>query len=256
VKKGLDAYESLYADSRKWLANGWLDYIAPQLYWAIESTDQSYPVLLDWWRTQNTKGRHLWPGSDLTKVGAQWPAGEIVKQIRLTRRQHGVSGNLLWNMTSLTRNQDALSDTLSHAVYGEPALVPASPWLEDTPPVKPKLKMQPAESGQAPKLTWTNPGTQDTWLWVCQSRIKGHWRTQLFPGDQLSWTLPKPTSPWYPDLVAITGVSRCGSTGATALLNSKVSKTLARKTDLNSHDSLRPSIPKSGESGEEEHLDR
>ncbi|MEO5580204.1 MAG: family 10 glycosylhydrolase, partial [Gemmatimonadaceae bacterium] len=33
--KGFDAYAELYADSRKWLNEGWLDYFTPQLYWPI-----------------------------------------------------------------------------------------------------------------------------------------------------------------------------------------------------------------------------
>ena len=60
--RGLDAYAKLYADSRLWLANGWLDYFAPQLYWAVEPPEQSFPALLNWWTQQNPKGRHLWPG--------------------------------------------------------------------------------------------------------------------------------------------------------------------------------------------------
>ena len=40
---GLDAYATIYADSRKWLQQGWVDYLAPQLYWAIGATQQSYP---------------------------------------------------------------------------------------------------------------------------------------------------------------------------------------------------------------------
>src|SRR5579871_3371768 len=47
--KGFDAYQELNADSRKWLRNGWLDYWTPQLYWKIDQTGQSYPVLLKWW---------------------------------------------------------------------------------------------------------------------------------------------------------------------------------------------------------------
>ncbi len=34
--KGLDAYDVLYADAKKWLGQGWLDSIAPQLYWRID----------------------------------------------------------------------------------------------------------------------------------------------------------------------------------------------------------------------------
>ncbi len=88
--EGFDAYAALYADSRKWLANGWVDYFAPQLYWAIEPPDQSFPVLLRWWAEQNTKGRTTLPGMDSTKVGRSesrrgWQPQEIVNQIRLTR---------------------------------------------------------------------------------------------------------------------------------------------------------------------------
>src|SRR5581483_6149190 len=35
--KGLDAYATLYADSRLWLSNGWVDYLAPQLYWRVDA---------------------------------------------------------------------------------------------------------------------------------------------------------------------------------------------------------------------------
>ena len=47
--KGFDAYAEIYADSKKWLQNGWVDYLAPQLYWPIAPPDQSFPVLYDWW---------------------------------------------------------------------------------------------------------------------------------------------------------------------------------------------------------------
>ena len=81
---GLDAYETLYADARKWLANGWLDYFSPQLYWRIGQEAQSYPVLLDWWASQNSLDRHIWPGNYVDRVGSGgvgWPAEEIVAQI-------------------------------------------------------------------------------------------------------------------------------------------------------------------------------
>lgn len=60
--QGFDAYSEIYADSKKWLQNGWADYLAPQLYWPIAQTAQSFPVLYDWWTSQNTKGRHVFPG--------------------------------------------------------------------------------------------------------------------------------------------------------------------------------------------------
>jgi Uncharacterized protein conserved in bacteria len=41
--KGFDAYSELFADSRKWLAEGWVDYFTPQIYWAIGKPDERIP---------------------------------------------------------------------------------------------------------------------------------------------------------------------------------------------------------------------
>jgi uncharacterized lipoprotein YddW (UPF0748 family) len=119
--QGFDAYANLYADSRKWLAKGWVDYFAPQLYWAIEPPDQSFPVLLKWWAQQNPKGRLLMPGLDSTKTSGRWKPSEIVNQIRITREQPGTSGHIHWNMRSLMRN-NAFDEVLEREVYGQPAL--------------------------------------------------------------------------------------------------------------------------------------
>src|SRR6185437_4058133 len=70
---GTDAYNKYYADSRKWLVDGWVDYFSPQLYWRIEPKEQSFPVLLNWWAQQNIKHRNLWPGlSSVYNISQQW----------------------------------------------------------------------------------------------------------------------------------------------------------------------------------------
>ncbi|HYW34496.1 MAG TPA: family 10 glycosylhydrolase, partial [Balneolaceae bacterium] len=75
--KGYNAYAEIYADSRRWLRNGWVDYLAPQLYWSVEKKAQSFPVLLKWWEKQNFFNRHIWPGIHTSKVGKSWSASEI-----------------------------------------------------------------------------------------------------------------------------------------------------------------------------------
>jgi len=54
---GFDAYSKLYADSLLWLKRGWVDFMAPQLYWSVNSIGQSYPALLDWWLNHNPHNR-------------------------------------------------------------------------------------------------------------------------------------------------------------------------------------------------------
>jgi len=39
----------LYADTYKWIKNGWIDYILPQSYWAITHKSAGYADVMDWW---------------------------------------------------------------------------------------------------------------------------------------------------------------------------------------------------------------
>ena len=133
--KGFDQFESIYADPRTWLVNGWLDYLAPQLYWRIDPPATSFPVLTRWWVENNPKQKMIVPGINTTAIGSNknytvadagnkgWPASEIVEQIKMTR-QLSAAGHIHWNMGALMRNKGGIADELRH-VYSQPALVPA-----------------------------------------------------------------------------------------------------------------------------------
>jgi len=212
--KGFDAYEQLFADSRKWLAQGWLDYFAPQLYWNIEPKEQSYPALLKWWAEQNPLHRHLWPGDAPNRIGTKRDSYEIVNQIRLTRQQPGASGNIHWSMKALMQNKDGINEALARDVYTQPALVPALTWLSATPPSSPKLTVQNA-SGGALKLIWAQAGAEPVWLWVFQARVKGDWTTEILSGRQSSHVFK--ANP-LPDTIALTAVDRFGNASPAAAL--------------------------------------
>ena len=208
--QGFDAYTKLYADSRKWLANGWLDYFAPQLYWAISPPEQSFPVLLRWWVEQNSKDRLLVPGMDSTKTARRWKPEEIVNQIRLTRGQPGTGGHVHWDMKALMRH-NGLGEALEREVYGQPALVPAVPWLDSEPPARPRLSVSGSTASWAPG----EPGK--VWLWVLQTKADKEWTTRILPGVAKSRTLERPR----PEAVALTAVDRCGNASAPAVVQRK-----------------------------------
>ena len=94
-------------------------------------------MLLNWWAEQNVKGRHLWPSLNASNVGTKWRPDEIARQMQIVRRQPGVGGEIFYHLRNLLDNR-ALADVV-RAEYPQPALVPASPWLDSTPPDKPKL---------------------------------------------------------------------------------------------------------------------
>jgi uncharacterized lipoprotein YddW (UPF0748 family) len=122
----LDAYTDLAADARLWLNQGWVDYIMPQLYWG-EAGQQSYSLLLRWWESQNTRGRHLWPGLDVSSSRGH-SAGEIGRQVALARGLR-TPGHSFWNAKSLLSNRAGIASTLARDFYQTAVPVPASPWL-------------------------------------------------------------------------------------------------------------------------------
>jgi uncharacterized lipoprotein YddW (UPF0748 family) len=213
---GLDAYDQLYADARLWLQNGWADYFTPQLYWQIQPPVQSYPALLAWWAGQNEKKHHLWIGNYSGRVPSAWRPQEIVNQVHLTRRQAGASGNIFFSMTSLKNK--GLADPLGK-LYWQPALAPASPWLDSQPPGKPKVAWEHALFSK-PRVRWEGSGPETAWLWVLQLRTNGRWSTEIIPGREFSRSLPHSIAR-ATDLAAITAVDRCGNLGPSALVRPK-----------------------------------
>jgi len=207
---GLDAYASIYADSRKWLQQGWVDYLAPQLYWSIAAPQQSYPALLDWWISQNSAGRHVWPGLAAYRVNdgtsSAFAMQEIPDQIRATRNRAQGSGHLLYNTTStLKRNGGALASTLQTEIYKNGALVPAVPWLDGTPPLPPTL----AVSGSALQIS-PAAGEEVRW-WAVRTRASGGWVTRVLFASVRSILLDAAV-----ERVLVQAVDRAGNAGAPA----------------------------------------
>jgi uncharacterized lipoprotein YddW (UPF0748 family) len=203
--KGMDAYAKIYADSRKWLANGWADYFAPQLYWPIATREQSFPVLFDWWRAQNSKSRHVWPALYDAMVGTKFSTDEIPRQVQITRGKSD-PGAIHYHLRSVLENP-ALA-TAVRAQYSQPVLIPATPWLDSTPPEKPKLTVNDAKNSL--NVRWENAGTEPARWWLFQSRTNAVWTTEIFPANQTSRVLENSS----PDAISIRAVDRLGNLSA------------------------------------------
>lgn len=212
--QGFDAYDRLYADARKWQQEGWVDYFSPQLYWNIENPPQSYPVLLDWWAEQNTAGRHLWPGNYTSRVGFEgsrgWAAQEIADQIDLTRAHTVASGNIHFSMQAIEKNARDIATTLA-ASYAQPALIPASPWLDDEVPAAPALTLE----SMGDQHTLYLQADETAWLWVVRTRYDSGWMLTIVPGWKHVLPLPPHEGHTVREVV-ISAVDRVGNTSAPA----------------------------------------
>nr|WSW46725.1 family 10 glycosylhydrolase [Streptomyces sp. NBC_01001] len=49
TQAGVETYDDLYADTRKWVREGWIDYIVPQAYWQIGHPAADYAKIVPWW---------------------------------------------------------------------------------------------------------------------------------------------------------------------------------------------------------------
>ena len=216
IQAGIDTYDELYADARKWLREGWLDYMTPQIYWPVSPPEQSYPVILQWWVDENVKGRHVWPGLALYKIPVTGPkhmsSTDIVQEILLTRQNPGASGHVHYNARVLMDNLDAISDRLA-PVYGQPALVPASPWLDSDPPSAPKVAFK--SNGAERSISIAPRDEQYVAWWAVQLRVADSWQTVILPGTERSFILNGNAAP---GMAAVSAVDRAGNISAPSIL--------------------------------------
>ncbi len=124
-------YDDLYADTRTWIKNNWLDYITPQIYWSIGFAPAAYDVLVPWW-AHEVDGTHvqLYTGMAVYKIGTstQSPAwsdpNEMPRQLALNNKYPEVKGSMFFSMKEMFQNPLGFTDNLSNNIYKHPALVP------------------------------------------------------------------------------------------------------------------------------------
>jgi uncharacterized lipoprotein YddW (UPF0748 family) len=170
---GFSAYDKLYADAEHWLAQGWCDAVAPQLYWPMASAQQPFAPLLAAWAKGNTRQRHLWPGLYTSSVGVPprgWAAAEVLAQLAHSREQAAVSGgHIHFSMVALMDNRGGLADRLASQGL---ALPPACAWLGAQ---RPTALLQWQRGQTHIRLQ----GGQHTRGWLLQRRRGAQWQSQL-----------------------------------------------------------------------------
>ncbi len=209
---GFDQYGEIYADARKWWREGWLDYLAPQLYWSIDSRGQSFPALLDWWGEENVAGRHLWPGlydsRVLPDVGGYRPQ-EIVDQVELVRRDAESTGTIHFSMKALLERYSPLGGQLAAGPYAEPALVPPSPWLGVAAPAAPRLSLT-RRGDDVDAIMLPGDGARVR-QWVVRARRGGAWTWELVPVGAGTYVIPGDGG--RVEAVAVSAIGRAGAEG-------------------------------------------
>ena len=161
-------YSVQYADTRKWMIDGTIDYLIPQVYWAFSqvTANAKFNYVTDYWNSQNFT-RHLYIGlatyrvdpADANAWSSTIASTEIKNQIDYLRTStqnilgasHFTTHDLLSTKTGVKEAMD-----LVRVQYNTPAIIPAMSWIDNVAPAEP-TNLTPSLVAGKTKLTWSAP---------------------------------------------------------------------------------------------------
>ncbi|MGN9843082.1 family 10 glycosylhydrolase [Nonomuraea sp. H19] len=160
---GLQSYDAIYADSRQWVKQGWIDYIAPQIYWHLGFSTAAYEVLTAWWSdVVRGTGVQLVVGQAAYRAGASgqeaaWQdPNELSDHLHDNRKHPEIVGDVYFSAKDVKADRIGAITRLVNAHYSKPALMPARGSAAA--PAAPAITSATRVSNGV-QLSWTGSGT-------------------------------------------------------------------------------------------------
>ena len=118
--KGLEAYDEIYCDALAWAKGGYVDYLAPQLYWTFDNASAPFATLSKWWNDAlaGTGVRYYVNHGVYRYSDGTMQSGEITKQIENARTHDGYFGSMFYGYAALKANDGGVLDELK-AIFEE-----------------------------------------------------------------------------------------------------------------------------------------
>ena len=141
TRAGQTNYDDLYADILLWLREGWIDYVAPQLYWEFGHPNAPFEVLLDWW-SRNSHGKPCYIGLGYYRAGGKgaWSdRTQLPRQLSAIRATPNIDGAIYFSGKTFLKNPLGWNDSLRNNYHRLPALVPPAQAMSKAGPPAPVL---------------------------------------------------------------------------------------------------------------------
>ena len=155
----LDSYADIYIDPIAWLQDGSVDFLAPQLYWKINSY-QEYDILASWWDDKLEQyGRYHFAGMNTVPVSdGSWSATEMSNQIKINRGSENMStiGQAFYTSSNVQPIEVDVVNHLLSDVYKYPSVPPAMTWINS---IAPNNVTDVSFDGST--VSWTSPVATD-----------------------------------------------------------------------------------------------
>ncbi|WP_327010420.1 family 10 glycosylhydrolase [Dactylosporangium sp. NBC_01737] len=129
---GTQSYDANFADTRKWVKEGWIDYIVPQVYWNIGFAVADYAKLVPWWAdvVAGTDVQLYIGQADYKVAAAGQPAAwfdpqELSNHLTLNRQYPQVLGDVHFSAVQVRANRLGAETILAATHHTRPAFPPA-----------------------------------------------------------------------------------------------------------------------------------
>jgi uncharacterized lipoprotein YddW (UPF0748 family) len=145
TKAGQTNYDDLFADILLWLKQGWIDYVAPQIYWEFTQPNAPFGPILDWW-SKHTYGKQCYIGLAIYRatgnnIAAAWKDSTLLpRQVYATQHTPNIQGAIYFSSKSFIKNPNGWNDSLRNNYYTYPALIPPMEWIDTRQPEAPVVQ--------------------------------------------------------------------------------------------------------------------
>jgi hypothetical protein len=113
-------------------------------------------------------------------------------------------------MIAFLQNRGGVGDQLVAGPYATPALVPSSPWLQDSVPLAPRVTAVVDTLSGRTTLALVPEGASPVRSWVVRARFGEAWTTNIVPGSVREHSFAAADASARPDLIVVTAVGRTG----------------------------------------------
>lgn len=184
---GTQSYDAISADTRKWVKQGWVDYINPQIYWQIGLAVADYAKLVPWWAdvvSGTDVALYIGQATYKETSGVFTDPAELAHHLAFNQAHPEVDGDVWFSAKDVRADAHGSTSLMAEQYYTRPAIVPVIEHLGGAAPAAP-VAMTARRVGGEVELRWTSRG-------------------RSVPTSYAIWRLPGRVSPTSADLADAT----------------------------------------------------
>lgn len=147
TRAGVPNYDRSFADTKKWVEEEIIDYIAPQVYFSFANPYVPYGEIASWWSNIiKDKNVHLYIGQALYKVNDDediyfknnLAIEEFARQHKFNTGKTEVMGSIMFRFKNFyDANKQDVVNTIKNSLWSTKALVPVMDWKGGQAPARP-----------------------------------------------------------------------------------------------------------------------